>query len=346
MSALARTAHVAVGSLGGTIAMTAAASGGATPTLGAEDLLAEVPGLADVATVSAETLKVVPGASLTPDDVLDAVRWAEEQVSRLGASGVVLVQGTDTIEETAYLASLYWALPEPLVFTGAMRPADTPSSDGAANLLAACQVAAAEQARGAGVVVVMDHAVHAAETVYKSHTFAPSTMRSRDRAVRGSVVEGRVQIAARPAPEARVPEPRAAEPLPLQPAISLASVTVPLVTTYLGDTGELIHAAMREELDGLVIAGFGVGHVPAEVARRLDDICSQIPVVYASRVPEGAVGRRTYDFVGSEMYLQRSGAIPAGILSPPKARLLLAALLASGVPRAEIPAHVERRAHV
>lgn len=332
------TARVAVGTLGGTIAMTTAdavdASGasGVTPTLGAADLLGTVPGLAGVGAVTATTLRVVPGASLSPDDVLDAVRWARAQVQD-GATGVVLVQGTDTLEETAYLASLYWDVDAPLVFTGAMRPADAPSADGPANLLAACQVAASPAARGVGVVVVMDQVVHAASSVYKSHTFAVGTMRSRDRSTLGQVLEGRVHV--RPAVTPA--------PLALDEGTTLADVRVPALTTYLGDTGAVLDAVLALEPHGLVVAGFGVGHVSAGLAHRLEDVCARLPVVYASRVPEGRVGRWTYDFVGSEMFLQRSGAIPAGGLSAPKARLLLAALLAAGVPHADVRPEFEER---
>src|ERR1700753_1146450 len=99
---------VAFGSLGGTITMTPAQDSAAIePTLKADDLVAAVPGLVDVADVRARTLASVPSASLTAADVLTALDWARAEVDA-GADGVVIAQGTDTLEETAYLADLLW----------------------------------------------------------------------------------------------------------------------------------------------------------------------------------------------------------------------------------------------
>jgi L-asparaginase len=108
--------------------------GGVTPTLSADSLLASTPELADVARLEATTLATLPGASLKPSHVLDAVAWARRAV-QCDIDGVVLVQGTDTIQETAYLADLAWDLDGPLVVSGAMRSPEAPGADGPANLL-------------------------------------------------------------------------------------------------------------------------------------------------------------------------------------------------------------------
>lgn len=77
-----------------------------------------------------------------------------------GVNGVVVVQGTDTIEETAYLLDLYWDLREPLVVSGAMRAPSAAGADGPANLLAAIVVAASAAARDRGALVVLNDDVH------------------------------------------------------------------------------------------------------------------------------------------------------------------------------------------
>ncbi|MGH3361713.1 MAG: asparaginase domain-containing protein, partial [Nocardioides sp.] len=125
-------ARLALGSLGGTITMTTARGGsGVAPTMSADDLLAGMPDAAGVADVDTATLATVPGASLGFADVLGALEWAERKVAD-GCAGVVLVQGTDTLEETSYLLDLHWDRPEPLVVTGAMRPPSSPGADGPA----------------------------------------------------------------------------------------------------------------------------------------------------------------------------------------------------------------------
>src|SRR5262245_21266668 len=163
---------VALGSLGGTITMTSTSPhSGVTPTAGADDLVAAVPGLDAVAEVHATTLRAVPSASLTFDDVLAALAWARGEVEA-GAAGVVLVQGTDTLEETAYLLDLFWERAEPLVVTGAMRPPQHAGADGPANLLASVATAVSPQMHDAGVVVVLDDEVHAASRVRKTDSTA------------------------------------------------------------------------------------------------------------------------------------------------------------------------------
>jgi Asparaginase, N-terminal len=81
-------AHVAVFSLGGTIAMTSGGAGGVVPALagfGAE--------------IEVHDFRRVPGASLGLGDVVELAA----AISASGADGFVVIQGTDTIEETAFL---------------------------------------------------------------------------------------------------------------------------------------------------------------------------------------------------------------------------------------------------
>jgi L-asparaginase len=315
---------VAVGSLGGTITMTGRTEGGATPTLDAGDLVASVPGLAAMADVSATTLLGVPSASLTTADVLRCLPWARSAVAA-GASGVVLVQGTDTLEESAYLLDLFWDLPEPLVVTGAMRTPDQAGADGPANLLAAATVAAAPSARDRGVLVVLDDEVHAASRVRKQHSTALGAFVSPATGPLGSVVEGRVHLGG------SLVRHRA-----LGAAPTGTGATVPLLEATLGDTGELLRVVARSGVDGIVLAAFGVGHVSAAAAEVVADVAAQLPVVVASRTGAGPTHTATYGFPGSESDLLRRGALMAGWLDPRKARVLLWALLAGGASRDDV----------
>ncbi|MEU0969054.1 asparaginase [Streptomyces sp. NPDC005917] len=324
---------VAVASLGGTITMTrdvaTAASDdpsprrtqGVTPSLTAADLTSAVPELSAVAEIRAETLFTMPGASIGVTELLAALDWARAAVAD-GAAGVVLVQGTDTLEESAYLLDLYWDRPEPLVMAGAMRPPQYPGADGPANLMAAVLTAAEPDARGLGVLVVLGDEVHAAVRVRKTDSSMVGAFSSAPFGPLARVHEGRVAYGNRP------PRPRPA-PLP-RPAAPDRSPRVALLETFLGDDGDLLSLVADAGYDGTVLAAFGVGHVSADLAAVISKANEQMPVVFATRTGSGPVFHGTYGFTGSERDLTVRGAIPAGWLDARKARLLLWALLAAG----------------
>jgi L-asparaginase len=318
---------VTVISLGGTIAMTSAGEGGVTPTLEGADLLA-VPGLEDVAALSAVSFRQLPSAQLTLEDVIDLGgeinRWIDE-----GANGIVVTQGTDTLEEVAFALDLLLDRDTSVVLTGAMRNPTLPGADGPANLLAAVQVAASPQARGLGTLVVFNDEVHAARYVQKTHTTSPATFRSPLTGPLGWVVEGRVRILNRPTRRPRI--------LLAQGTLSTI-VPMALLTVSLGDDGRLIDLVQQAGYGGLVVEAFGAGHVPVPVADKLKELTTVMPVVLASRTGSGEMLRHTYGFRGSERDIMAGGLIGAGYLDGPKARILLSLLLSSGADREQVAA--------
>ena len=164
-------------SLGGTITMVPSDAGGITPKLGAAELVASVPALAEVGDIDARSLFRLPSPPLTPANLVDVARVIEEGFAA-GFDGAVVIQGTDTIEESAFLLDLLVDSDKPVVVTGAMRGADAPGADGPANLLSAAIVAASPESRGLGTLVVLNYDIHAARFVQKSHTALPSAFLS------------------------------------------------------------------------------------------------------------------------------------------------------------------------
>ncbi len=314
---------VAVGSLGGTITMTSQAEGqGVAPALDADDLVAAAPGLEAGARVQASTLARAPSASLTFADVLGALAWARRSVEG-GATGVVLIQGTDTLEETAYLLDLFWNRTAPLVLTGAMRPPHQAGADGPANLLAAVTVAASDAARELGTVVVLNDEVHEARQVRKTHATALHAFTSPDGGPLGRVLEGRLTLHHRPAPR----------PPALTAPTGADGIRVALLEMSLGDDGELVRRCAEAGYAGIVVSAFGAGHVSQAAADAIEEVAAGIPVVVGSRAGAGSTLGRTYGFAGSEQDLGARGALLSGRLDPRKARLLLWALLGTGASR-------------
>lgn len=315
--------EVAVFSLGGTIASTnagdAAPSGGVTPRLGAQALVDAVPELADVARLETVAFRQVASGDLTFADLVALAAEIDKRFEA-GFAGVVVTQGTDTIEETSFALDLLVRGSRPVVVTGAMRNPTLAGPDGPANLLAAVQVAAAPQAAGQGTLVVLNDEIHAARFVRKTHTSRPSTFRSETAGPIGWVVESRVRIGL------RVPE------LPSVVAGALGGdvPAVAMITSVLGDDSRLLSHLREAGYEGLVLQGFGGGHVPAHVVPALQDLAAAIPVVLASRTGGGEALTSTYGFPGSERDLLSRGLIAAGFLDGPKARVLLSLVLAGG----------------
>lgn len=319
-------------SLGGTITMTAAASGGIAPTLTAADLIAAVPALKEIAELEALSPRQLPSASISLDDLLELAQLLNQRLAG-GVDGAVVVQGTDTIEETAFVLDLLVAADKPVVVTGAMRGAASPGADGPANLLAATRVAASGAARGRGTLVCLNDELHAARFVQKSHTALPSAFSSPMAGPVGLVAEG---------------EPRFLLELSRREALAVphpsADAPVALVKLGLGDDGRLLQALPGLQYRGCVIEGMGAGHVPAAVSPLVGDLALRMPVVLAARVAAGPAFTRTYGYAGSEIDLLGRGLLPAGLLSGLKARLLLALLLRRGEARAELEEHFRRYA--
>jgi L-asparaginase len=326
---------VALFTLGGTIAM-AGATGGVVARLTGADLVAAVPGLAGVgARLRVHDVRAVPSADLTFGQVLDLVRAAGRAVTADGAHGVVITQGTDTLEETAWLVDLLWPHDAPVVLTGAMRNPTLPGADGPANLLAAVRVAAAPDARRLGALVVVNDQVHAARWVRKTHATSTAAFTSPDTGPVGHLVEDRVRVLA-------APPPRPALPVTVD-RHRLDRTRVALYTVTLDDDGALLDG-LADTHQGLVVAGFGAGHVPAALAGVLGTLAGRIPVLLTSRTGGGSVLRHTYGAVGSERDLLRRGLLDGGLLAPYKARVLLRLLLAGGADHDTVRTTVARYA--
>ena len=102
--------------LGGTIATAPDASGAMQMGLGADDLVAAVPLLATLADIRSETVSRVGSHSLS----FDQIHALAQKIMGLDVDGVIVTQGTDTLEETSFLLDL---------LVGARHPGDRDGGD-------------------------------------------------------------------------------------------------------------------------------------------------------------------------------------------------------------------------
>jgi len=316
--------RVTVFSLGGTISSVESGDKGVEPTLTGEALVSDVPEIAEVAEVSAVSFRQAASGELTVDDLAELASEITDLVGE-GASGAVVTQGTDAIEETAFVLDLLVDPDAPVVVTGAMRNPTLPGADGPANLLASIQVAASDVARDLGAVVVLNDEIHAARFVRKTHTSNPATFRSDPVGPVGWISEGKPRVVLRPVGRNKITLPEGTQ-----------DRKAALLTIALDDDGRLLPAIEQQGYAGLVIEAMGGGHVPSVMVEALEDLAEKMPVILASRTGGGEVLRSTYGFPGSEIDLLDRGLINAGLLDGLKARLFLTLLLRSGATREEI----------
>jgi L-asparaginase len=291
-----------------------------------EDLLAAIPGLSHLGAVVPTSFRQFPSGDLRVEDIIELAALIEKRFAD-GLDGVVVTQGTDTLEETAFLLDLMLTADRPVVLTGAMRHAGLAGADGPANILAAVRVAVSPEASGLGPLVVVNDEVHLARYVRKMHTSSTAAFQSPGLGPIGWVSEDRVRIPLIPRhrTDAVVPPVEGLDGLP----------RVALLKVGLGSDEALVDAAAKR-YDGLVIEGFGGGHVPQAIVESMKRASSRIPVIFASRIGTGELYRNTYEAPGSETHLLDIGIISAGNLDGNKARLLLILLLSSGRSRDEI----------
>lgn len=249
-------------------------------------------------------------------------RRAGELLAAPDVAGVVVTQGTDTMEESSYLADLVVASDKPLVFTGAQRHADEPDSDGPRNLAQAIRVAVTPEARGLGATIVFEGELHAARDATKLHASRVGTFWSGEHGKLGEVDGDRVVIQRHPT-------------LRQTFAVSEVEPYVDLIRLVMGSDARFIRCALDTGARGLVIEAFGRGNANQEVMAGIKEaVAAGVPVVIASRCPQGRVLPVYGDGGGKDV--AAAGGIFAGDLQGAKARVLLSVLLAAGMKPGEL----------
>jgi len=318
--------RVSVFSLGGTIAMSGDTGQGANLALDADDLVRQIPSLDQWAEVKSQAFLSKTSSNITFDDLIKLASHIRRDFAD-GVDGVVVIQGTDAMEETAFVLDLLLGDVGPVAVTGAMRTAEAVGAEGPANILSAIIAVSSPQMQksATGVVLVANDDVHAARFVTKSHTAKTSTFTSPECGPIGLVSEGRLYLYTVPAHR------------PVFDFTSLENVPdVALVVSAFDDDGRMIGCVEQAGYKAAVLEAFGAGHLSHAAARAAEHLAKNMIVLVASRAGAGPVFTRTYGYEGAEVDLHQRGLLLAGALGARKARVLLALLLAGGASKAEV----------
>lgn len=308
-------------SLGGTISMTREPqTGRSVPTLTAAELLARTTaaGCADVRCVDApESIRIIR----QPNDLLTVARYLQQEM-RDDLDGLVVTQGTDTLEEVVYFIDEVIPPRIPIVFTGAMRPSWAVDYDGVRNLEDAIRVAS--QVSGAyDTLVTMNGSIFEAWSVYKADTGALEAFTARRGAPTGRVTNERIELGWSPASRRRF------EQIP-----STLPASVPILTMGVGDDAVLLDRLASSPVDGVVIAGMGAGSIPpTALVWVLELTKAGIPVVLCSSACSGRTAEEQY-YPGAYDELRAAGVAIENHLNARKTRIRLLLSLGLKLPYA------------
>ncbi|MBE6973381.1 MAG: asparaginase [Ruminococcaceae bacterium] len=321
MSSQLRRVHLIA--TGGTIASKATSktavvgyAGYAPSAFSISDLLEAVPGAEQTAQLSAEQMFRKQSVEITDQDMVRIGRRIQEVLDRDEADGVVLVMGTDTIEEVSYFLHLTLKTLCPVVVVGAMRPAGVISSDGPLNLLNAIRVAAAPQSRDQGVLVVMNDHIMCARDVMKASSCKVESFSGGYYGVVGTVRNGVVTFFY-----------RTTRPFGLTSRFSLdlpdVLPRVDNIYLYQGCGADVMKAVLQLEPEALVIGGFGNGALHNDMRDYYREHKGEkLPIlVRACRAPYGG------SFGDYGHFDEELGCFPAGDMLPSKIRILMKLIL-------------------
>src|SRR3954447_19576899 len=310
-----------VSSLGAnTLAVLAYPDFGQKPT--GEGLIEKFPETRLVAEPVPVTFRQVGSTAIGPTDWIE-LREVIHRIAREdpAIAGFVIPHATATWEEPAFFLTLTLGVSQPVVLVGAQRPASALGTDAGMNLVNALRVAGCAEARGMGVLVVMNDEIHPARDVVKTSTYRVLTFRSLDYGALGHV-DGDGPHFYRAPLKAHMPDtPFAARDIGKLPRVDI-------IYSYAGADGDLVEAAVKAGARGLVSAGFAPGTPsPAQQAAFLEAAKSGTVVVQCSRATERIAPRRR---------LRETGIVAGEDLTPQKARILLALMLTTTRDIAEI----------
>jgi L-asparaginase len=319
--------HIVILATGGTIAGAAATSTQAAYTSGAvtiDAMIAAVPGIKDMADIKGEQISNVGSQDMSFDIMLKLAKRINELMKSSDVDGIVITHGTDTMEETAFFLNLVVKGDKPVVMVGSMRPSTAVSADGPLNLYNGVGVAIDPNAKGRGVLVVMNDWIHAAHSLTKTSTTAIQTFMSPLRGIVGVANYSKNDFYNTPQwkhTSASEFDVNGVDKLP----------RVDIVFACADMPADLITASVTNGAKGIVIAGVGNGNMnKSSLEAAANAAKTGVIVVRSSRVPTGSVGRNV------EVNDDEFGFIASDELNPQKARLLLSLALLKSRSKTEL----------
>jgi L-asparaginase len=297
---------------GGTIAMKVdKEKDGAIPSLSPNEIVSTLTGIEEFNNLEVFEYSQKPSPSITNIDMKRIASKVQEILDRNDSYGVVVIHGTDVLEETAFYLNAVIKSDKPVVLTGSMKNASELGYDGLTNLVSSIKVVMSKESIGKGTLVVMNDTINSAMEVTKTHTMSLDTFKSVEFGPLGMIDHHEV-IYYRDITHTK--------------KYNLENKINPdtyLLKTYAGMDGLLIDYLVEQNAKGIVLETLGRGNIPPMM---LDSVSKAINkgviIILVSRCYSGRV-LDTYAYPGGGKDLTNRGCVLGGNLNGQKARILL-----------------------
>lgn len=308
---------VGVFTIGGTISCVYDEENGSIPTLSGEELIAEIENDLHGIQIELHDVCRVPSSQLNATVGFELNKKIEACLAKDEIDGVVVVQGTDSLDEMSYLQSILYDGDKPIIFTGAMKSHSEALRDARGNLLNAIETAGNEKSKGMGVLVLLNETIFSAFDVEKMNTTNVDAFSSPNGSL-GVACYGDVKYYHYPIKQ------KSYHPNHIEE-------NVVLLKAYTGMDDFLIKSCAEHGVKGIVIEAFGAGNLSGDILTCLEKTVQKgIPIVIVSRCIGGYVVP-VYNYIGGgKMLMEEIGLINGGNLSGQKARMKLSVLVSMG----------------
>ena len=260
-------------------------TGAVSPAITAEQLVNSVKALDEVANVSAEPLFSLASEDMKPEHWEGMANKIKEMHDKKN-HGIVIGHGTDTMSYSA--AALSFQLPEisnPVVFTGAQRSPDRPSSDAHLNLVGAAKTAMSDL----GEICIAMHettddenvAIWRGNRTRKAHSSKRNAFQSPNEGPLG-IVKDKIEWKRK----------------------YRSTVESTTIKAGFDDNIGMIwsHPGLKvndwensvSNKNGVVIAGTGLGHINSELLDVIEKTSKDIPVAMSSQCLSGSTNLNVY----------------------------------------------------
>ena len=260
-------------------------TGAVSPAITAEQLVNSVKALDEIANINAEPLFSLASEDMKPNHWEDMAIKVKE-IHDKNNHGIVIGHGTDTMAYSA--AALAFQLPEisnPVVFTGAQRSPDRPSSDAHLNLVGAAKTAMSDL----GEVCIAMHettddrnvAIWRGNRARKAHSSMRNAFTSPNEGPIGIVSD-------------KIEWKRKYKSTSEKTTIKAGfDDNIGMVWSHPGLSVQDWESIVNGK-NGVVIAGTGLGHINSELLDVIGKTTKNIPVTMSSQCLSGSTNLNVY----------------------------------------------------